>query len=93
MRGVKSGKCSISVFGYYCPKKKHVSEHKSVFCLFTDATCGWGLRHQWVTWTQEGNSKHAGVTADLDPRRFGAPPTKHSFFPIYSNCKLLGDVL
>ena len=25
--------------------------------------------------------------ADLDP------PTKHSFFPIYSNCKLLGDVL
>ena len=26
--------------------------------------------------------------ADLDP-----PPTKHSFFPIYSNCKLLGDVL
>ena len=21
------------------------------------------------------------------------PPTKHSFFPIYSNCKLLGDVL
>ena len=41
----------------------------------------------------------AGVTADLDPPRiwtplrgFG-PPTKHSFFPIYSNCKLLGDVL
>ena len=41
---------------------------------------------------------------DLDPpvhirqriwtplRRFG-PPTKHSFFLIYSNCKLLGDVL
>ena len=45
-----------------------------------------------------------GPPADLDPpvhirlriwtplRGFG-PPTKHSFFPIYSNCKLLGDIL
>ena len=31
--------------------------------------------------------------ADLDPLRGFGPPTKHSFFPIYSNGKLLGDVL
>ena len=31
--------------------------------------------------------------ADLDPLRGFGPPSKHSFFPIYSNGKHLGDVL
>ena len=34
------------------------------------------------------------LLADLDPLRgFGPPPTKHPFFPVYSNWKLLADVL
>ena len=38
-------------------------------------------------WTPRG---FGPPLADLDPP---PPPTKHSFFLIYSNCKLLGNVL